>query len=31
VEIRPVYRILKQQNPDLGTMNEFDLMLHLYL
>jgi hypothetical protein len=31
VEIRPVYRILKQQNPDIGTMNEFDLMLHLYL
>ena len=31
VEIRPVYRILKQQTPDIGTMNEFDLMLHLYL
>jgi hypothetical protein len=31
VEIRPIYRILKQQDPDTGTMNEFDLMLHLYL
>ena len=31
VEVRPVYRILKQQDPDIGTMNEFDLMLHLYL
>jgi hypothetical protein len=31
VEIRPVYRILRQQNPDIGMMNEFDLMLHLYL
>jgi hypothetical protein len=31
VEVRPVYRILRQQNPDIGTLNEFDLMLHLYL
>jgi hypothetical protein len=31
VEVRPIYRILKQQNPDIGTMNEFDIMLHLYL
>ena len=31
VEIRPIYRILRQQNPDIGTMSEFDLMLHLYL
>ncbi|HTY58937.1 MAG TPA: hypothetical protein VMF59_08970 [Bacteroidota bacterium] len=31
VEIRPIYRILTQQNPDTGTMSEFDLMLHLYL
>lgn len=31
VEVRPIYRILKQQNPDTGTLGEFDLMLHLYL
>ena len=31
VEIRPVYRFLRQQNPNIGTMDEFDLMLHLYL
>jgi hypothetical protein len=31
VEIRPIYRILTQQNPDTGSKNEFDLMLHLYL
>ena len=31
LEIRPVYRILKEEDPDTGTKNEFDLMLHLYL
>ncbi len=31
VEVRPVYRILKTQDPDTGTMNEFDILLHLYL
>jgi hypothetical protein len=31
VEVRPMYRILKTQDPDTGTMNEFELMLHLYL
>jgi hypothetical protein len=31
VEVRPIYRILTQKNPDIGTRNEFDLMLHLYL
>jgi hypothetical protein len=31
VEVRPIYRILTQQNPDTGTMSEFDIMLHLYL
>jgi len=31
VEIRPMYRLLTQQNPDIGTLGEFDLMLHLYL
>jgi hypothetical protein len=31
VEIRPVYRIVKQQHPDVGSLSEFDLMLHIYL
>jgi hypothetical protein len=31
VEIRPLYRLLRHQNPDIGTMSEFDIMLHLYL
>jgi hypothetical protein len=31
VEVRPEYRILRQQDPDVGSMNEFDLMFHLYL
>jgi len=31
VEVRPLFRLYRQQDPDIGTMTEFDLMLHLYI